>query len=110
MTFREILLPYFEYIPDSQVHGRRARVEYESSSSKSTADVMMPWRGDKENLIDRFDVRANLDYIDESKPKPIELSKDEMIEERRCNYERYKSGNQGLMGAVDHMGSLSYHT
>ena len=55
---------------------------------------MMPWRGDKENLIDRFDVRANLDYIDESKPKPVELSKDEMIEERRCNYERYKSGNR----------------
>ena len=53
----------------------------------------MPWRGDKENLIDRFDVRANLDHISESKPQPLQLSKDEMIEERRCNYERYKSGN-----------------
>ena len=53
----------------------------------------MPWRGDKENLIDRFDVRANLDHISETKPQPLQLSKDEMIEERRCNYERYKSGN-----------------
>ena len=53
----------------------------------------MPWRGDKENLIDRFDVRANLDFISEAKLQPLQLSKDEMIEERRCNYERYKSGN-----------------
>lgn len=49
----------------------------------------MPWQGDSNNMIDRFDVRAHLDYIPEVKNPyvpPEELSP----EERQCNYERYR--------------------
>lgn len=48
----------------------------------------MPWQGYTDNLIDRFDVRAHLDYISPvtKKPEPDELSYDE----RQINYERYR--------------------
>lgn len=48
----------------------------------------MPWQGQADNLIDRFDARAHLDFI-----PPISTTKplDEItIEERQCNYERYR--------------------
>lgn len=48
----------------------------------------MPWQGQKDNLIDRFDARAHLDFI-----PPISTTKplDEITtEERQCNYERYR--------------------
>lgn len=47
----------------------------------------MPWQGDSENLIDRFDVRAHLDFIPAvKKEEEQELSQ----EERQLNYERYR--------------------
>lgn len=47
----------------------------------------MPWQGDPENLIDRFDVRAHLDFIPAIKKEDEEeLSQ----EERNLNYERYR--------------------
>lgn len=49
----------------------------------------MPWQGDINNMIDRFDVRAHLDIIPEVKAPyvpPEELNQ----EERQCNYERYR--------------------
>lgn len=48
----------------------------------------MPWQGQHDNLIDRFDVRAHLDYI-----PPIVKAKDSeetCQEERQCNYESYR--------------------
>ena len=48
----------------------------------------MPWQGNQDILIDRFDVRAHLDYIPEVKSSNSdeELSYDE----RHINYERYR--------------------
>lgn len=48
----------------------------------------MPWQGNQDILIDRFDVRAHLDYISEVKSgnNEEELSYDE----RLINYERYR--------------------
>lgn len=49
----------------------------------------MPWQGDQSNMIDRFDVRAHLDFIPDVKAPdipPEELNQ----EERHCNYERYR--------------------
>lgn len=48
----------------------------------------MPWQGQADNLIDRFDARAHLDFIPPiSTTKPLdEIS----TEERQCNYERYR--------------------
>ena len=47
----------------------------------------MPWQGQADNLIDRFDVRAHLDYI-----PPVKKEDDEELtfEERQINYERYR--------------------
>lgn len=48
----------------------------------------MPWQGQCDNLIDRFDVRAHLDYI----PPVTKASDTEEVtnDERQCNYERYR--------------------
>ena len=49
----------------------------------------MPWQGNTTILIDRFDVRAHLDYIPElenNESEDEELSYDE----RQINYERYR--------------------
>lgn len=54
----------------------------------------MPWQGQKDNLIDRFDVRAHLDYIAPvvSKPDQPAAAEDDVLdmEERSMNYERYR--------------------
>lgn len=51
----------------------------------------MPWLGQADNMIDRFDVRAHLDQIPDV-PALVEtkLSKEEGLEERQANYERYR--------------------
>lgn len=52
------------------------------------ARCRMQWQGQADNLIDRFDVRAHLDYIPpvQKSKEPEELS----VEERQCNYESYR--------------------
>lgn len=55
----------------------------------------MPWQGQPDVLIDRFDVRAHLDYIP---PRPQRndsdssdnSDKEEAWEERQACYERYR--------------------
>lgn len=48
----------------------------------------MPWQGHPDTIIDRFDVRAHLDYIPPiaKRAEPEELN----AEERQCNYESYR--------------------
>lgn len=48
----------------------------------------MPWQGNQEIMIDRFDARAHLDFIRE----PKKDDEDEVLsnEERQLNYERYR--------------------
>lgn len=48
----------------------------------------MPWQGHADNMIDRFDVRAHLDFIPAvaKSTEPDELSQ----EERQCNYESFR--------------------
>lgn len=51
----------------------------------------MPWQGDKDTMIDRFDARAHLDFIGEVKAgvdNKFENPKDK--EMRQVNYERYR--------------------
>ncbi|CAC5380134.1 SFRS16 [Mytilus coruscus] len=62
-------------------------VAYAAESPQS----MMPWQGQEDNMIDRFDVRAHLDYMPQTKiVAPPTLSKREEEEERSINYERYR--------------------
>ena len=49
----------------------------------------MPWQGNPAIMIDRFDVRAHLDYIPEV-TKREEPEEELSYEERQINYERYR--------------------
>lgn len=49
----------------------------------------MKWQGQSDNLIDRFDVRAHLDYIPPVKPKD-EVEVEVTTEDRHINYERFR--------------------
>ncbi|TRZ06615.1 hypothetical protein HGM15179_020492 [Zosterops borbonicus] len=48
-----------------QVHGRACKVHLDSAVALAAESPvnMMPWQGDTNNMIDRFDVRAHLDFI-----------------------------------------------
>ena len=54
----------------------------------------MPWQGQPDVMIDRFDVRAHLDFIP-ARPKKgssdsDQESDEEVWEERQASYERYR--------------------
>lgn len=50
----------------------------------------MKWQGQSDNVIDRFDVRAHLDYIPPVKPSKDEPDAPVSAEERHINYERFR--------------------
>jgi splicing factor, arginine/serine-rich 16 len=51
----------------------------------------MPWQGQKDNLIDRFDVRAHLDYIPPQQKKEEDQQQEKVSEqERQVNYECFR--------------------
>lgn len=70
------------------MHGRQCKIHLDPNiAAAADSAVMMPWQGQADNLIDRFDVRAHLDYIPPlKKEQETELSQ----EERQLNYERYR--------------------
>ncbi|KAK4887005.1 hypothetical protein RN001_003276 [Aquatica leii] len=72
-----------------QLHGRQCKIHLDPAvaSAADSPAAMMPWQGQADNLIDRFDVRAHLDYI-----PPVKKQDDEDLtyEERQTNYERYR--------------------
>lgn len=57
----------------------------------------MPWQGQFDNLIDRFDVRAHLDFIP---PVVTPENEEDSYEERQCNYERYRILAQNIFLGV----------
>ncbi|XP_055878569.1 CLK4-associating serine/arginine rich protein-like [Biomphalaria glabrata] len=77
-----------------RMYGRPAKIHLDPAVSLAAEgpQSMMPWQGDTENMIDRFDVRANLDLIPEYnvlKNHRPEVEDDD--EERQANYERYRT-------------------
>lgn len=50
----------------------------------------MPWNGQKDCLIDRFDVRAHLDFIPPVQKVDSAESEEVSQEERQLNYERFR--------------------
>ena len=81
-----------------QVHGRPCRIHIDvaiAAAADSPAN-MMPWQGQKDNMIDRFDGRAHLDYIPEytDSTNKTSISAPERAKEKRelrqQNYERYR--------------------
>ncbi|CAG9822865.1 unnamed protein product [Phaedon cochleariae] len=71
-----------------QVHGRQCKIHLDPNiAAASDSAVMMPWQGQSDILIDRFDGRAHLDNIFVvTAPDEPELSQ----EDRQMNYERYR--------------------
>eukprot|EP00095_Tigriopus_kingsejongensis_P002909 maker-scaffold336_size202805-snap-gene-1.44 protein:Tk02909 transcript:maker-scaffold336_size202805-snap-gene-1.44-mRNA-1 annotation:"splicing arginine serine-rich 16" len=76
-----------------QVHGRRSKIHLDIHVALAGDDpkTMMPWQGDKEIMIDRFDVRAHLDYIPDVKANASDDFDQESEKRlREINYERYR--------------------
>ncbi|XP_023034084.1 CLK4-associating serine/arginine rich protein isoform X2 [Drosophila willistoni] len=78
-----------------QLHGRRSKIYLDPAvaAAGDGAAIIVPWQGQQDNLIDRFDVRAHLDYI----PPVVkgsggdgETDLELTVEERQLNYERYR--------------------
>ncbi|XP_061300090.1 LOW QUALITY PROTEIN: CLK4-associating serine/arginine rich protein-like [Pezoporus flaviventris] len=76
-----------------QVHGRACKIHLDSAVALAAESPvnMMPWQGDTNNMIDRFDVRAHLDHIPSYSPALLSpISPEQESDERKCNYERYR--------------------
>ncbi|XP_061219675.1 CLK4-associating serine/arginine rich protein, partial [Neopsephotus bourkii] len=76
-----------------QVHGRACKIHLDSAVALAAESPvnMMPWQGDTNNMIDRFDVRAHLDHIPSYSPALLNpISPEQESDERKCNYERYR--------------------
>ncbi|XP_014485461.1 PREDICTED: CLK4-associating serine/arginine rich protein-like isoform X2 [Dinoponera quadriceps] len=74
-----------------QLHGRPCKIHLDpaiAAAGASPANIM-PWQGNEDNLIDRFDVRAHLDWIPEA-PDTIDVDIALTSEDRHINYERYR--------------------
>lgn len=77
-----------------RVYGRPYKINFDPAVAiaAESPQSMMPWQGDTSNMIDRFDVRAHLDYIPEAqRSSSSESSKDDEEEDSLCNYERYRT-------------------
>lgn len=46
-----------------QIHGRLAKIHVDASISTAAENCLVPWHGDENNTIDRFDVRAHLGIV-----------------------------------------------
>lgn len=73
-----------------RVYGRPTKIHLDSSVAMAAEgpQIMQPWQGNAEVLIDRYDVRSHIDYIPE--PPKSSKSSDADHEEGKCNYERYR--------------------
>lgn len=78
-----------------QLHGRRCKIHIDLAIAQAADSpvTMMPWQGNRDIMIDRFDVRAHLDMIPEYKPvaEPPPMTEEQKEEERQTNYERYRT-------------------
>jgi arginine/serine-rich splicing factor 16 len=73
-----------------QLHGRQCKIHIDPgiAIAANSPATMMPWQGNEEIMIDRFDARAHLDFIRE--PKKDDEDEQMSYEERHLNYERYR--------------------
>ncbi|ESO02526.1 hypothetical protein HELRODRAFT_188738, partial [Helobdella robusta] len=84
---------YYEQIKQDpnqfiRVYGRSLKIHIDPqlAASAEGPQIMQPWQGDSEVLIDRYDVRSHIDYL----PTVTHIEEEPDIEESRCNYERYR--------------------
>ena len=74
-----------------QINGRgcKLHLDHNLSGEPPNMSKMTPWQGNSEILIDRFDVRAHLDYIPDIK-NDADSFPEEAKDMRPLNYERYR--------------------
>ncbi|KAE9416714.1 hypothetical protein Angca_004344 [Angiostrongylus cantonensis] len=75
-----------------QLHGRKCIIHTDRSIAKAAEDknILRKWQGDPTVLIDRFDVRAHLDFISPVKKKSVEPDSEDEKQELICDFERYR--------------------
>ena len=71
-----------------RIRGSNCKIHIDHQNSDNIN--MMPWQGDRSVMIDRFDVRAHLDYIPE-RLFPQTDGTMNSSEEKKLNYERYRT-------------------
>lgn len=73
-----------------QISGRSCKLHIDhNAAGPEPPNTIMPWQGNADILIDRFDVRAHLDYIAEVQ-NDENTYPEESKEMRPLNYERYR--------------------
>eukprot|EP00116_Pleurobrachia_bachei_P006701 sb/3466963/ len=88
-----------------RVHGSRypVHIEEEAQEIELAVSDLFPWQGDKHNLIDRFDVRANLDVIPEYTGLSSGKVEENAVVEQKCAYERWRTlATNDLVGLTEH--------
>ncbi|CAG9535928.1 unnamed protein product [Cercopithifilaria johnstoni] len=75
-----------------QVHGRKCQIHMDPAVARAAeaSSILRRWQGDPNVLIDRFDVRAHMDHIPETKSDDIDKRSVVDVEELQCEYERYR--------------------
>ncbi|KAM3716315.1 CLK4-associating serine/arginine rich protein [Dirofilaria immitis] len=75
-----------------QVHGRKCQIHMDPAVARAAeaSSILRRWQGDPNVLIDRFDVRAHMDYIPEAKLDNTIKRSVMDVEELQCEYERYR--------------------
>ncbi|VDN96869.1 unnamed protein product [Rodentolepis nana] len=89
-----------------RVYGTSAKINLDIEVRKAAENPknMMPWVGDPSIIIDRFDARANLEMYSSTKNSDIKLTTQDKIEERLCNYERYRClAHNDFLGVTESM-------
>eukprot|EP00128_Syssomonas_multiformis_P001184 Colp12_sorted_trinity150504_noHs@21876 len=79
-----------------RIYGNRCQLHIDERITMpgKNPDGLMPWQGNGDNMIDRFDVRADMDFIpeyEEGISDKIKLSDKDAEDEERAQFERYRA-------------------
>ncbi|OTF77098.1 Alternative splicing regulator-like protein [Euroglyphus maynei] len=80
-----------------QIHGQQMKIHIDPIISQTAESSLVPWMCDDNNLIDRFDVRANLDCLPTSTNVETCCTNDNddglLTSDQECqlNYERFRN-------------------
>ena len=74
-----------------QLDGRAVTIHRDTQEFENVEEmrVLMPWNGDSDCMIDRFDARANLDFYREPKPGAAQQTDAEKEIEQVCSRGRH---------------------
>ena len=64
-----------------QLWGRQCKIHIDPNiaAAADNPSIMTKWQGDENTLIDRFDARSHLDYLEEYKPTENEFNEEKFV-------------------------------